>query len=223
MTTLHLSLYATDVLMMATLGAVFLAVRRATGSLPLAAALTGIALSWGAAWSFIPALSALRLVPPPGGQGLAIALLTLVLSLIAVTSRAMRHADLMPLVGIAYWRIVYGVVLLLSGGAGQLPEAFFWSAAVGDILAGLFGMAIVGGHLPATRTSLLTWNIFGLADLLHVLALGVTTLRPFYLAHPDVLPLNMLPLAGVPVLIALHVGGLAALWQQRAPMARAAS
>jgi hypothetical protein len=41
-------------------------------------------------------------------------------------------------------------------------------------------------------------------DLAHVLVLGAINLRPFYLANPDIAPLNLLPLAGVPVFLALH-------------------
>ena len=59
-----------------------------------------------------------------------------------------------------------------------------------------------------TLREITLWNGVGFADLVHVLALGATTLAGFYASHPAILPLNLLPLVGVPVFMAAHVMSL---------------
>jgi hypothetical protein len=105
------------------------------------------------------------------------------------------------------------------GLSGALPPAFFWSAAVGDIVVGLWAMSIMGRPTVTTR-EIAAWNIIGLFDLTHVLALGAVNLSAFYTANPTVPLLNLLPLAGVPVLLVLHamtLWGMAARRQETSP------
>jgi hypothetical protein len=175
---------------------------------------------WGAAWIWSPSLAAFRLAPPPGGQVLAIAgVLAGWLSLLLLPGvRAyFRSADLTKLVALSPWRIVYGFALLTLGRYGGIPAAFYISAGIGDILVGLWGVSILARRPTVSTREVTAWNIAGIVDFTHVLVLGAINLRPFYLANPDVPPLNMLPLVGVPIFFAMHILTLWALMRSRTP------
>jgi hypothetical protein len=170
-----------------------------------------VVLAWGAAWSYIPALSATRLAPPPFGQA-GVILLSL-MGLIGfwlsphVRRRAARFADF-PLLQMAVWRAVFGMSVLAVGVAGGLPPTFFWSVGLGDLAVGLIGCALLLRTQPVHPRAFLAWNLLGLADLCHVLLLGAVTLVPFFVANPALPFVNLLPLVGVPLLFSLHILGL---------------
>ena len=170
-------------------------------------AILAAALLWGAAWSFVPTLAVQRFLPAPQGQAGAIFGLLVALNLLRFVPsvRAMFHSiDMKRLVDLSVWRVLYGAALLTIGLLGGLPGAFFWSAAIGDIVVGLWGIAIMQRRTTASNREVVLWNIVGLLDLIHVLALGAIYLRGFYLGNPDAAPLNLLPLVGVPLLLSLH-------------------
>jgi hypothetical protein len=212
----------TDLLVPITLATVWLALRRSRVEGPTAGLLAlplGLVLAWGAAWTWVPALAALRLLPPPAGQAAAIlgTVVGLCLLLLAAPVRQLlRSAPLLPLVALGPWRIVYGVALLGIGVLGGLPPAFFWSAAFGDIAVGFWSLLILSRRETVSEREILAWNLVGLVDLMHVLVLGAANLRGFYLADPGISPLNLLPMVGVPVFIALHVFMLWGFWARRA-------
>jgi hypothetical protein len=116
-----------------------------------------------------------------------------------------RTAPVRPLIALHGWRLLFGLLLLASGLAGALPKGFFWSVALGDLVAGAWAISIWRRKSLASTTELKIWSAFGLLDLLHLLPRAVITLPPFYAAHPDVFRPILLPLLGVPMLIALHV------------------
>jgi hypothetical protein len=206
---------ATDVLMPFTVLSIWWTIHRARHEGPsgvMIAAALALALAWGTMWSFYPPLAALRFLPPPGGQAGAILGLIVGLNLLRFfpnvramfqTINAQRLADL------GVWRVIYGTALLLIGLQGGLPTAFFWSAAFGDILVGLWAITIMIRRPAVSHREVTLWNIVALVDLVHVLALGALYLPPFYTSHPDIAPLNLLPLVGVPLLLVLHVLTLA--------------
>lgn len=176
------------------------------------------ALGWGALWAWHPTFAAMRLAPPPQGQVAAILTLVLGLPSLLVFSSVRKlflSLDPITITALGPWRIVFGSILLLLGLAGGLPPGFFVSAAIGDILTGVWAISILSRRAGATVGEHTLWNLFGLADLLHVLALAVIHLRPFLLAHPELPPLNLLPLVGVPLFIALHVMNLWAIARRR--------
>jgi hypothetical protein len=212
----------TDALMLVTVWAFWrvLVDARKAGPEPLQIAVPLlVALAWGALWVWYPPLAAARLAPPPGGQVIAIA--AVVLGLVALRALPsvrtyFATVDFRHLAWIGPWRIVYGGLLLLMGLKGGLPEAFFWSAAVGDIAVGVWAVTMLPRLETVSAREFAAWNAVGLADLLHVLVLGAINLRPFFLSHPDIVPpLNLLPLVGVPMFIALHVHVLWGLRSQR--------
>jgi hypothetical protein len=210
-----------DLLIVGTLFTVWLALRRA-GMIGIASVIVAgallVVLAWAASWTWWPPLASQRLVPGLRGQPLAIlsvvAGFTALLALPTVR-HLLREADLSWLATMGFWRILYGILLLTLGLQGQLPPAFFWSTAFGDMAVGLWGLAILARRRDVKTGEFAAWNIVGLVDLAHVLAVGSATLRPFYLANPVIVPLNLLPMAGVPVFIALHIMTLYGLFTRQ--------
>lgn len=197
----------------------FLCRARVEGPSPVLIALPlALALGWGLLWTHVPELASRRLNPPPAGQAAAILAVLFGLSALLVLPSVrdyFRTARLELLVAMGPWRIVYGAALLIIGTRGGLPKGFFWSVALGDIAVGLWAIAILARGTVSTR-HLAVWNVAGMIDLAHALVLGAAHLRPFFLANPDVPPLNLLPLAGVPMFLAVHVLTLWGLWARRA-------
>jgi hypothetical protein len=179
-----------------------------------------LAALWGAAWVWFPPLATLRLAPPPGGQVLAIfgVLMGWVGLLLLPNVRTyFRTADAAKFVALGPWRIVYGASLLALGSVGGIPAAFYISAGIGDILVGLWSLSILSRRSAVSTREVSAWNIAGVMDFAHVLMLGAINLRPFYLANPEVPPLNMLPLVGVPMFFAMHILALWGLTRRSAP------
>jgi hypothetical protein len=166
-----------------------------------------LAVVIGLANAFLPPLAALRdqlpLAQPLMVLGMTIGLLAIGLS--SAGTAFFRATNVRPLIALHGWRLVFGMLLLVAGLAGALPPSFFWSVAIGDIVAGTWAISIWRRNRLASLTELKLWSALGLADLLHVLPRAALTLPPFYLAHPDLLRPLLLPLLGVPILIALHV------------------
>jgi hypothetical protein len=203
---------ATDVLTLVTVFTIWLVVSRSqtgweakfwTAALLSSAMLTAAAVAW------YPPLAAIRIEPAPGAQVVVVALIAFVAptALLAVpaTRAVLQAINPLSVVRLGIWRAAYGILLLALGLIGGLPVAFFRSAALGDILVGLWALWICTRTERVTDRHLLAWNIFGLIDLLHVIALAVFVLRPYFLANPNAAVLNLLPLVGVPLFIALHV------------------
>jgi hypothetical protein len=203
--------FITDLLMPFTVLSIWWVLLRARNEGPSAAMMAlafVLALVWGAMWSFNPTLNSWRFLPAPAGQAGAILSLIVALNLLRFApgvSAMFRSIDMKRLVDMGVWRVLYGLALLLIGLQGGLPTEFFWSAAIGDIFVGLWAFAIMARRPNVSRGELIAWNGVGLFDLLHVLALGALFLPKFYSTHPDVPPLNLLPLVGVPLLLVLHI------------------
>jgi hypothetical protein len=201
---------ASDLLMPLTMLSVWLVFRRAgAGRAALIIFGTALvaALVWGSLWAYLPSMANLRSLPPPRGQAgaiLAVAAGFSALMLFQPVRSFFRTGRIEWLVTLGVWRFVYGSVLLLMGLLDGLPPAFFWSAALGDIAVGLWALTIMARQLDVRPSEITAWNVVGLMDLARVLVLGAINLRAFYLANPDIAPLNLLPLVGVPVFLALH-------------------
>lgn len=199
---------------------------RRDGAAPFAIVATILAgLAVGSLNAFVPPFSVWResvFVAQPAMILGMIAALTLA-SFAPAAQRYFATADLRPIFGLYAWRAVFGFALLFSGLAGGLPAAFFWSAAAGDILVGLWALSISARGVDRVgHGELLAWNGAGLIDLTHVLALGVANLAVFYAANPDASRLTLLPLFGVPLFIAIHFGLFRTILARRAAAAVAA-
>jgi hypothetical protein len=218
---LNMQVTSMDFLIFLTLLSVFMLLRRLFTGTPflwLSWVLPSLAALNGIVWAYWPVLRAHRLDPPPLGQGLAILSLIIVLLSPLALQRfrtTLAKTDFQPLASFSYWRIIYGVWLIILGLQSALPSGFFWSAGLGDTAAGISALILVALKIKSTSRWFLIWNIFALADLVDALALGAIFLRPFFLENPNIPPISMLPLAGVPMLIALHIYALVGLWKGR--------
>jgi len=178
---------------------------------PSAIVLPILALIWGSLWSYVPVMQDMRLSPPPLGQAGAILLSLVVLSgfwLGPVAKTLQPDKDYRLLLGLAVWRLVFGMSILAVGVGGGLPPSFYWSVGLGDLSVGLFGTALVLRTTAVSRRAFQIWNLVGMVDLAHVLVLGAFILTPYFSANPDLPLTNLLPLTGVPLLLSLHVLGL---------------
>lgn len=167
----------------------------------------GLATVVGLANAVVPTLASLREQLPLAQPAMVLGMIALLLAagLSAGGRRYFLAAEIRPLIALHGWRVVFGALLLATGLSGGLPPAFFWSAALGDTLAGLWAISIWRRASPASNLELELWGFFGLADLLHVLPLAALSLPPFCLTNPDLVRPLLLPSLGVPPLIALHV------------------
>jgi len=156
------------------------------------------------------AFAALR---PPGPQLVILALT--IASIIATTWAPSVRAwvdtlSLRALVGLHVVRFVGAVFLLLSA-RGLLSPVFAMRAGWGDVVAAAaaLGLIAVGPPSGALRRGLyLTWNVFGVLDLL--VAVGTATMVVLRGDVPGMdpilrFPLILVPTFFVPLLFASHV------------------
>jgi hypothetical protein len=102
-----------------------------------------------------------------------------------------------------------GIYFLVLHGRGELPYAFAVPGGWGDILVatGALILVLLVPDLLRRRPWLLAWNLFGLLDILYVVA----TAARLGFADPQSmqallrLPLSLLPTFLVPLIIASHV------------------
>ena len=214
MTEIALLILLQDVLVLMLVVHVCLVLRAGRDRIVRSSAAIGLpiaALIWGALWSYVPVLQDTRLSPPPSGQAGAILLSLVVLSsfwLGPVVRFPQPDKDYRPLLGMAIWRLVFGMSILAVGVGGGLPPSFYWSVGLGDLAVGLFGAVLILRTTPVSRRAFHIWNLVGMVDLAHVLVLGAFILTPYFSANPDLPLTNLLPLTGVPLLFSLHILGL---------------
>jgi hypothetical protein len=85
-----------------------------------------------------------------------------------------------------------------------LPGVFAIPAGVGDVLTGLFAPLVaywwVAGK-PYARTAAIAWNLFGMADLINAVLLGVLTGGG---GGGIVFPIVLIPIYAVPRAFLVH-------------------
>ena len=128
---------------------------------------------------------------------------------------AIEVAPLSVLVGLHVVRVL-GVSFLVLEASGRLPAPFAPAAGWGDIVAGLAAAPvawIVYRRAKGWRTALTVWNLFGIADLVVAVSLGVLSspgpLRRIF-AEPGAglmtsLPWLLIPGFLVPLLVTVHL------------------
>jgi hypothetical protein len=164
----------------------------------------GLALALGGSGQ----LQALR---PPAPQ-LVLVGLTVAVLMAGATVPALRAwalgADLRGLVALHLTRFV-GIYFLVLYRRGELPYAFAVPGGWGDILVAGSALCLLIGGPPISRgrrRAYAAWNVFGLVDILFVVA----TAARLALANPESmatllrLPLSLLPTYLVPLIIASH-------------------
>jgi hypothetical protein len=153
------------------------------------------------------------------GLGLAVALPIAMMWLAVMRAPSLREAldgaPLAILVAVQAVRIL-GLNFLLLQASGRLPAPFAPVAGWNDIVAGLAAIPLawmVQRQTTGWRATLIAWNLFGMADLIAAVSLGVLSspgpLRRIF-AEPGTglmttLPWLLIPGFLVPLLFTVHM------------------
>lgn len=171
-----------------------------------------VGLAWLLIATGLGGVGMIRTLPPTAAPLVVFALTAVVLAAgwFLVGFRAWLAAlDERWLVGLHLTRFV-GVYFLYLYRQGQLPYAFAVPGGWGDIaVASLAAMLLVAGvpRDALRRSAYMVWNVFGLADILFVVATAARLVMadPGSMAALLRLPLSLLPTFLVPLIIASHV------------------
>lgn len=178
---------------------------------------SGLAL-WFAFVALLGATGALGYEHGTGAPGLgaAVTLPIAALSMLVLRSPMLRRRlDAIPLaalIGVHAIRIL-GVSFLILYAANRLPAPFAPLAGWGDIIAGTAAIPLAYLARNGHRRAVLSWNVFGLLDLVTAIGLGATSSPgPLHLimATPDTtimttLPWLIIPGFIVPLLASTHL------------------
>ncbi|MBV9457476.1 MAG: MFS transporter, partial [Bradyrhizobium sp.] len=147
-----------------------------------------------------------------------------------LTSKRIGHVlDAMPrgwLIALQLYRI-FGIWAVAAGLRGVQPGILSWPAGFGDVLTGLFALpaaiAVTSGTVEG-RWAAIIWNIFGLADFVLAITLGLITFPGrFQLIIPEIsfaagiYPDVLTPAFVVPSSILLHALSLRQLLRRSKP------
>ena len=114
------------------------------------------------------------------------------------------------------WRGLFGALLLAGAACGRLPTGFALSAGLGDL-----GVAWLASTIPARIAPLGSahrgWATLlhgvGVLDLLHVVVLAATVVRPWARDHGVAVDFVILPAMVVPLMLSFQVQLLRGLWR----------
>jgi len=179
-----------------------------------------------AAWAALTVVLALRgfykppdtRSPPPVGIQLAIALVGLALFLAISPSLRSLLTNQKNLIRLNAWRLV-GAVFLVLMLAGQMPALWALPSGIGDVIVGLAAFSVANRlDRPGGRRLAIIFNLFGLADLVVAIGLGImTNTGPAQVFHTTPtselatqFPLALVPTFLVPLAFVLH---FVSLWQ----------
>jgi len=210
--------------------AVFAVLRRERTSRrdALVAIATGIAL---AVWAIATTVLAWRgffrpssgATVPPVGANLIVVLLALALCLSASVSLRRLLRNQANLIRLHIWRLE-GLVFLVLMVQGRVPALWAVPAGLGDVLVGATAPWIARGlQRPGGRRRAIAWTVFGMADLVIAVALGVMTnpgpTQVFYNRPErriaDAVPVGVGTGLPRPLAFTLHVVSLVQLWRGR--------
>jgi hypothetical protein len=123
------------------------------------------------------------------------------------------------MIGLNIARVV-AVLFLLLAAQGRLAGPFPFFAGWGDIITGVFAIPLLFAAIDAKRGGAIgAWNLFGAADLVLAIFLGVTSAEssPLQLFHSSPgsaamqhLPWSFVPTVMVPLYLVMH----ATIWAQ---------
>lgn len=151
--------------------------------------------------------------------GVLFAVPLLVVGVLAISSQRARAALLavpMPLlIGLNSLRVL-GVLFLLLAAAGRLSGPFPYFAGLGDIITGVVAIGLALRVARSERppwAAVRSWNIFGSADLILAVSLGILSAQgsPLQLIHAGAgseamqyLPYCLVPSVLVPFYLITH-------------------
>jgi hypothetical protein len=156
--------------------------------------------------------------PPPMGIHLGIVLVGLGILLAFSANLRSLLTNQKYLIWLNVWRLV-GLVFLGLMATGQMPALWALPAGIGDVIVGVMAPWVASQlDKPAGKRIAIVFNLFGLADLVVAVGLGIMTspgpLRVFdttptseFVTH---FPLALVPAFLVPLAFALHI---VSLWQ----------
>ena len=168
-----------------------------------------------------------RFVPEPGTPRLLQIVVVLVPMIILIiisaltlltrsqtVAAAVDAAPLWWLIAYQMFRVNGGVIFLPLWYYGFLPGFFALPAGIGDTLTGLFAIVAVVAlwrDAPLARPLAYAVNVFGMADLIYAISMGVTSTLtpPRQTSHVS---LVMVPTFGVPLAFVVHC---LSIWQLR--------
>jgi hypothetical protein len=186
---------------------------------------TGLVVAVAGAWLLGAVLlgvsGRMRALRPPAPQ-LMLAGITIALLVAArhwpPLREFVRTVDLRALVLFHVTRFV-GFYFLALHARGELPWAFAVPGGWGDIAvaATALPLLLVRADTPAGRRAYLTWNVFGLVDILGVVltAARLAFRDPASMSALLELPLSLLLTFVVPIIVATHVWMLGRLARHR--------
>lgn len=144
----------------------------------------------------------------------------LLLSRLPVARRVLASPQILSRLTQPHGARVGGLIFLIALALGELPAAFALPAGLGDIAIGLAAPWVARGLRDGNGTRRAFWfNVAGLVDFAVAFSIGflggpgrtqLLHLTPTT-EQISVLPLVLIPTAGVPLLLALHVISLAKL------------
>jgi hypothetical protein len=155
---------------------------------------------------------------PPIGITLALVLLGLAVCLFVSPSLRGLLTNQRNLILLNLWRLVGAVFLLLMAN-GQMPALWALPAGIGDVIVGAMAPWIAARvDTPQGRRGAIIFHLFGMADLVVAVGLGVMTspgaAQVFHTTPTSELatrfPLALVPTFLVPLAFVLHV---ISLWQ----------
>src|SRR5712664_654707 len=156
---------------------------------------------------------------PPVGVELIVVLLALALSLSASPSLRRLLRNEANLIRLHLWRLE-GLVFLILMVQGRVPALWALPAGLGDVLVAATAPWVARGFdRPGGRRRAIAWTLFGMADLVVAVALGVMTnpgpTQVFHtIPNAELLtqyPLALVPTFLVPLAFTLHVVSLVQL------------
>jgi len=179
-----------------------------------------------AAWALVTAVLARRgfyqppdlYSPPPIGIALGLALAMLAVCLLLSPSLRRLLTNQRHLILLNVWRLV-GVVFLVLMANGQMPALWALPAGIGDVIVGAAAPWIARQvETPEGKRRAIVFNLFGMADLVVAVGLGVMTSpgpAQVFRTTPTAelatqFPLALVPAFLVPLAFALHV---VSVWQ----------
>jgi hypothetical protein len=148
--------------------------------------------------------------------------LTLLTLLVAFLNKRVREwwyeVDLRLLIALHVSRFV-GFAFLMYGSKGLLPKEWAETAGYGDIAVAATALgAIAVLSFPQRRfpRSAILWNLFGFAEILHVLYGGMQYVRTHAAPPAEMLklPMSLLPTFLVPLILATHVMIFVRCWRE---------
>jgi len=153
---------------------------------------------------------------PPIGVDLIVVVLALALSLIVSASLRRMLRNQANLIRLHVWRLE-GLVFLILMVQGRVPALWALPAGLGDVLVGATALWVARRlERPGGRRRAIAWTLFGMADLIVAVALGVMTnpgpTQVFHtIPNAELLtqyPLALAPTFLVPLAFTLHVASL---------------